>query len=356
MTTGMMKKKEIKKVLIARTLLLSLIAGAFALGIFIGAGMGLFTPLSTVKSESMSGGGEGTFKFIRDSMDTKDTQGRLTGKDVKPVEDNVKARIDEMLKQGGIADASVYFLDLDTGNGFGIKEHEKFIPVSLLKIPLMIAYFKWAETNPLVLRKMLTYTTAHEAGAEGRVRPEKQLEPGQAYTVNDLIYRMIAYDDLAANALLYAKLPAGRLEKIFQDLNVAYDPHRQENSLSLNVFAAFYRVLFNASYLSEEMSEKALRYLSRSLFRDGMSSGIPPNIDIASRHGERMIPIMEDGEEKELIQVYECGIIYHPNRPFLFGIMVRGADSGKLVTAIRDITHLVYEEVDQQSHRAANIH
>jgi len=62
-----------------------------------------------------------------------------------------------------------------------------------------------------------------------------------------------------------------------------------------------------------------------------------------------MISVTEDGEEKELSQVHEFGIVYHPNRAFLLGIMVRGDDFDKLVKAIRDTTHLVYEEVDKQS-------
>ena len=350
----MTEKRKINKVSIARPLLLILIAGSFAIGIFIGAGMGLFSPLPTVKSKSVSDGGEGNFQFIRKSMNVKDAQGQLASKELKPFQYKVNARIAGALKQGEADAVSIYFRDLNNGNWFGINEHDKFSPRSLLKIPLMIAYFKWAETNPLVLRKTLTYTTTNESSGEGHDRPAKQLEMGQTYTVNDLLYRMIVHDDPEADALLYASLPAGRLEKIFKDLYVGYDPHKQEDSLSLNAFAAFYRVLFNASYLSEEMSEKALRYLSKSSFREGISSGIPPNIDIASNHGERMISITENGEEKELTQVHEVGIIYHSNRPFLLGITVRGDDFEQLVTVIRDITHLVYEEVDQQSQLDAN--
>jgi len=132
----MTEKKEIKKVSIARPLLLTLIAGSFALGIFIGAGMGLFTPLSTVKSEGVSDGREGTFKFIRESMDAKDAQGRPAGKELKPFQYKVKALIEEKLKQGEAVAVSVYFLDLNNGNGFGINEHEKLSTRSLLKIPL----------------------------------------------------------------------------------------------------------------------------------------------------------------------------------------------------------------------------
>jgi beta-lactamase class A len=119
--------------------------------------------------------------------------------------------------------------------------------------------------------------------------------------------------------------------------------------LSLNAFAAFFRVLYNSSYLTEEMSEKALRYLSKSSFRTGMVAGIPPNVDIASKHGERNIPVATNGEVRELSQLHEFGVIYHPNRPFLLGIMVRGEGFDQMTKTLRDITHLVYEEVDRQS-------
>jgi beta-lactamase class A len=344
----MIEEKNGKKVLITRPLLLTLIAGTFALGIFIGAGMGLFAPLPTVKSEGVPEGREGTFTFIRKSMDTKDDQGHPASNELKPFQYKVNALVVGALKQGEAVAVSVYFRDLNNGNWFGINEHDTFSPKSLLKIPLMIAYFKWAETNPLVLRKSLTCANANET-AEGHDGPAKKLKQGQNYTVNDLIYRMITQDDAGAFALLYANLPAGRFEKIFKDLSVDYDPHKQEDALSLNAFAELYRVLFNASYLSEEMSEKALRYLSRSSVRDGMASGIPPNVDIASKLGERTISTASDDEERGLTQVHEFGIIYHPNRPFLLGVMARGNDDDHLKKVIRDITRLVYEEVDRQS-------
>jgi hypothetical protein len=85
---------KIKKVAIARPLLLILIGGSFSLGIFMGAGMGVFTPLSTIKSESVPEGREGAFKYIRESMDAKDAQGRLTNKELKPFQYKVNALIE----------------------------------------------------------------------------------------------------------------------------------------------------------------------------------------------------------------------------------------------------------------------
>jgi beta-lactamase class A len=345
--------EEKKKVRISRSLLLTLVSGAFALGVFIGAGtLGLFTPLQAEKGEGFAENREGEFKFIRASLESNKAVGPHSSKELKPFRYKVNALIQEKLKKDEATAISFYFRDLVNGNRFGIGENEKFSPKSLLKLPLMMAYFKWAETNPLVLRKTLTYTVTENQTEPKHIKPLTELVPGKHYTVNDLIFRMIAYDDAAAYSLLLVNLPQGRLDRIFKDLNVEYDPRKkdkEEDSLSLSAFAGLYRVLFNASYLNEEMSEKALRYLSKSEFRDGMASGIPQNIEIACKHGERTIFVTVNGEEEEVYQLHEFGIIYHPNRPYLVGIMARGDDFNSLMKVIRDITRLVYEEVDQQS-------
>jgi len=334
---------------VSRPFLITLLFGALSVGIFVGAGMSIFTPLQSAKSDGAVVSREGEFRFIRTSLEAKDPKRKVVSRELKPFQYKVNGLIESKLKNGEVAAVSVYFRDLNNGNWFGIGEHDKFSPKSLLKLPLMIAYFKWSESAPLVLRKTLPYTGKETPVERTYVKPHQEIEPGKSYTVNDLIYRMIVHDDAAAYALLYANLPEGRLDRIFRELYVEYDPHKTEDSLSLSAFAAFYRVLFNASYLNEEMSEKALRYLSKSTFRQGMAAGVPPNIDIASKHGERMTSVAGDGETIEVYQFHEFGIIYHQNRPFLLGIMARGDDVNQLEKILRDITRLVYDEVDLQS-------
>lgn len=344
-----MSKDEKIKAPVNRTLLLSLLAAAFALGVFVGSGSGVFTSSPAGKGEAVPENTEGTFRFIRSSAESNITGKNHKTKELKPFQYKVNTLIENTLKSGNVAAVSVYFRDLNNGNWFGIREHDKFSPKNLLKVPLMIAYFKWAESNPLVLRKTLTNTRKEQEITQRQDDQVNKLETGKAYSVNDLIFRMIAHDDADAYALLYANLPSSRLDKIFNDLYVEYDPHKQEDTLSLNAFAAFFRVLYNSSYLTEEMSEKALRYLSKSTFRRGMVAGIPPNVDIASKHGERNISDIISGDEKALSQLHEFGVIYYPNRPFLLGIMIRGEDFDQMTKTLRDITRLVYEEVDKQS-------
>lgn len=248
--------EEKNKITINRSLMLTLVAGAFALGIFIGAATGLFSPLPSLQGESLPEGPEGTFRFIRVSVEAKHADEKLmTNRELKPFQYKVNSLIESDLKNADAKSITVYFRDLNNGNRFVIGERDAFNGENHLKLPLMIAYFKWAESNPLVLRKKLIFVVKPET-EQHRETAKNNLEPGKSYTVNDLIFRMIAYDDDAAYVMLSANLPANRLDKIFKDLNGEYDPQKQNESLSLNTYAALFRVLFNASYLSEEMSEE----------------------------------------------------------------------------------------------------
>jgi beta-lactamase class A len=322
-----------------------MLAGAFAIGIFVGRGTWLFMPGQAEQGETAAPALSEDFRFIRQSLQPDIQDARKT-RELKPFRYKVNALIDEKVEEEEAASVAVYFRDLDNGNWFGIHDQEPFSPESQVKIPLMIAYFKWAEANPLVLRKKLTAAAPPVPDETRFMRPARTLDPGKSYSVNDLIFRMVAYGDNDAYALLNANLPAKHRSRIYRDLYVNYDPQKEDDVLSLSAYASFFRVLFNASYLSEEMSEKALRYLSHSSFRGGIAAGIPPDIDLASKAGERVLKT-DDGTE--VLQLHEFGLIYHPGRPFLLGITVRGTDYDDLARVIRDITRLIYTEIDHQS-------
>jgi beta-lactamase class A len=343
-----MSHSEKKKNIIINRPLLVLLALTFSAGLFIGKGAGLVGSLYENGTEGFSAGGDNDFRFIRPLSGYGHSGAERTIRELKPFRYKVKVLIDDAIRTHEASVISVYFRDMISGHRFGIQEQEKFSSETLLKLPLMIAYLKWAESNPLVLRRKTAFP--------GDSDPAKQLSPavktleaGKSYTVDELIYRMIAYDDNNAYSLLAANLPPGYLDQIFRDIYVNYNPAKSVDPVPFNAYASFYRVLFNASYLNKEMSERALRYLSKSAFRDGMLSGIPPSIDRATKFGERTISAGTDGDGREMKQLHEFGIIYYPNRPFLMGVMARGDDSRRLANVIRKVTALIYDEVDLQA-------
>lgn len=327
-----------------------LLLSVFALGVFIGSGTSLFSgDIRKSADTEQSALRQGGFTFINPLLECENNPELSASKELKPFRFRINELVEHALEAGTAETISVYFRDLNNGHSFGINETDKFSPTSLLKIPVMIAYLKRAESNQLFLKKRLTFNSGEEPAQARTIKPLRTIARGKSYTIDNLIYRMVSSDDANAFQVLYASLPPEELKKVFTDLSVDYDPAVQDNVLSLRDYAAFLRVLYNASYLNREQSEKALRLLSNSIFREGIIAGTPPGVEVASKSGERTIRMIDEEQERDVTQLHDFGIVYFPKHPYLLGVMTRGKDTKELGKVIRDISHEIYEEVYRQS-------
>lgn len=239
---------------------------------------------------------------------------------------------------------SIYYRDLNNGPWIGINEKDDFSPASLIKVPLLITYYKAAESNPDLLKQTLIYTPKKNELVQDIV-PSITLIPDKPYTIEELIREMIVYSDNDAYELLLNNIDNQLLVNTYQDLGVDLSNafvNPNGNIIPVKSYAAFFRVLFNASYLNNEMSEKALRLLSEVQYENALVKGInDPNIKIAHKFGERTFT--DTGEK----QLHDCGIVYFPQKPYLICIMTRGNDFTKLASAIAQISQTIYQEISK---------
>ncbi|HNU81434.1 MAG TPA: class A beta-lactamase-related serine hydrolase [bacterium] len=251
------------------------------------------------------------------------------------LEKKIKEVINKNIEQGNIIYASLYFRDLNNGPWIGINEQEKFTPASLLKVPLMIAYLKLAEEQEQILNDRLTIEN-EVTSLSPNILPLKHVKTGQSYTIDDLLKYMIIYSDNAATGALIQHMDPEYLNRIYKDLGINVPNSDQtENFMNVKEYASFFRILYNASYLNREMSEKSLEILSQSQFDKGLKAGIPANITVSHKFGERIW--------LENKQLHDCGIIYLEKNPYLLCIMTRGNDFNKMSGVIRDLSATVYE-------------
>jgi beta-lactamase class A len=253
------------------------------------------------------------------------------------VEDEIWRKVGE----GKAGIVSVYFRDLNNGPWFGINEKEPFIQGSLLKVPVMMGYLKMAEFDPYILKLKIAYEEERFPGAVQFVKPVDAMQPGRKYTVEELIYRMIMHSDNEAAWLLRSRESEEIYRKTYSDLQIPVPEAGETYAVSVKKYAAFFRILFNASYLDKGMSNRALEILSMSAFRDGLAAGVPEGVPVAHKFGETQM----EGKK----QFHDCGIVYHPLHPYLLCVMSRGDRYEDLIGTVRDISSLVYTEVDRQS-------
>jgi beta-lactamase class A len=237
--------------------------------------------------------------------------------------------------------ASVYFRDLDGGPVFFLNEDEKFTPASLLKVPVMMAYFKYAETEDKgVLDQRVTYTGQLAGSTEQSVKPQETLKVGQSYTVAELINTMIVDSDNRSMELLLSHMEALGKDgspaiNTLKDLGLVEATTKADDFLDVKTYASLFRILYNASYLTPEMSNKALEILAQAKYDQGLVAGVPSGIKVAHKFGERSYA---DGVE----QLHDCGIVYHPKTHYLLCVMTRGTDKTKLPRVISEISKKIF--------------
>lgn len=318
-----------------RPLLITIIAGSLVLATGFYLGQNLRTPQTTPSNGDKR---EAGYKFISPLLECGNSQ--PAGLAYNTLAQNIQKIIDSASKEKKIKTASVYFRDLNNGPWIGINEKEKFSPASLLKVPVLIAYLKLAETDSGLLSKKIRVKDYNETVLNQNIPPEAQVVIGQEYVVEDLIRYMIEYsDNIAADALL-ENSPPEDLDKIYTDLKLQIPGTGDtENFMTVLDYASFFRILYNSSYLNRIMSEKALEILTTSDFVKGLTAGLPNNIKVAHKFGERKI-----GEEKQL---HDCGIVYLENNDYLLCIMTRGDDFGLMEQTIADISRTVFSEMNK---------
>lgn len=285
---------------------------------------------------------QGGFKYINPLLECEYNQS-VGETEYKPSKNKVEGIINLRRQNKDITDVSVYYRDLNNGPWFGINEKESYSPASLLKLPVMIAYYKLADFDPTILQKKITYQRKPEALAQSFI-PQKNLEDGQTYTVDELIKYMMVYSDNNSLFLLEENIDSKKIDAITLDLGIE-TPNDQtpEDFMSVKSYASLIRVLYNASYIGRELSEKALSLMGQSYFEKGLVQGIPKGIEVANKFGERDLA-------NGVKQLHDCGIVYYPKHPYLLCIMTRGSNYIKLSDTIGEISKQIYTDIDYRYH------
>lgn len=282
----------------------------------------------------------GEFGFVNPLLECYIQEG-VAFEELVPFKSKIEDAVNKMVVGRKVKSISVYFRDLNNGPWFGIDEKTDFFPGSLLKIPLLMSYLKAAETDPSIMKKTLSIKRKDHEDFTYTVPPSKKIEIGMKYTIEDLLTRMIVYSDNYATEILLLNNIGKVRDDVYSDLGISVPDLQKPYSITVKRYASFFRILFNASYLSKESSNKALELLSRSEFKSGIAAGVPTGVTVANKFGERF-----DNDWK---QFHDCGIIYYPKHPYLLCIMSRGNDVDNLISSIKEISSVVYKEIDQQA-------
>ena len=248
-------------------------------------------------------------------------------------------------KKSNITHVSLYFRDLVNGPILGINEQEEFSPASLLKLPLLITYLRLAEEDKNLLKKKILYTNKIEISQN--FEPSRIIDQTTRHEIGELLNALIIYSDNVAYYWLVAYLrqafpKRNPLLETNQELGILEPKNTLEDTITVRSYGSIFRSLYYGTYLSEVPSEQALGLLAKSEFDKGIAAGVPKELAVANKFGERATL------NSKIKQLHDCGIIYYPNNPYLLCIMTKGEDFEKLAKIITDLSRMVYEEFNSR--------
>ncbi len=266
--------------------------------------------------------------------------------------DQVSGIITRDKKAGWVDDVGFYFRYANTGEWTGVNEDQRFSPASLLKVQIMIATFKLAESDPKLLSKQVKVVLDSDLNQGENFKSNYFVKNGGTYSVDDLVRAMIVNSDNNAMAVLQQLIGPQTSQKVYNDL---YLQIRQDDAVadttSPKTYSLTLRVLYNATYLSREMSNKAMALLSETVFNSGIEQGVPSAIKVAEKFGERMV--RDRASNRALnTELHDCGMVYYPGKPYVLCIMTQGKDFDGLLETIKDISATTYTFVDNSAPQA----
>lgn len=261
----------------------------------------------------------------------------LANDEVNKLEGELLNAITKSKSRKEISDVGLYFRQLKGGPWLGINHEVQFYPRSLLKVPLVMAFYKKAEEDSRLRDARIRY----REGDTGVYQyfGKDVIEMGKEYSVHELEEATLVYSDNNAAYLLSYLITLPDLQEAYADLGVEKPEDSADYTTDVRTYASFFRILYNATYNTREDSEHILKHLAEADFKKGLVAGVPPFIKVAHKFGEQA-----DGETG-LKQLHDCGIVYHPDKPYLLCVMTTGTDFEKMAGVIATLSRITYDSI-----------
>ena len=209
---------------------------------------------------------------------------------------------------------------------YGSKEEKIFPAASLMKLPVMITYFRQVEAGELKSWARYVLKDEDKIGGAGMLINQSA---GAFWTNDQLISFMGKYSDNTAFAIIREKVGEEKINQTIEDLKMEKTNLTEFETTPLDI-ARLFKAVFDEGVINKPHRQDFLDSLTETVFEKRIPEGISEKIKVAHKVGTDM-GTYSDG-----------GIIFSAD-PFILVVMSKNAAQGKAETFIADFTSLVYK-------------
>jgi beta-lactamase class A len=206
----------------------------------------------------------------------------------------------EQLTQGLRGEYGVYVYRLESGESYGIKENQVFTAASLIKLPVMLAIYREAETGNLNLKDY-----------------------------QDKLEAMGKRSDNAAFNRVVVDLGEESIQAVIDSLGMKNTSFTKNQTTPADI-GRFFRRLYQDRLITSEHREEFFDFLTDTTNETRIPAGIPDEIRVAHKIGT------------ETGVFADAGIIFG-QKPFLLVIMSDNARESEVTEVLPKIAKAVWE-------------
>ena len=231
----------------------------------------------------------------------------------------------------------ICFEYLPSGTSIGINEKKDFIAASLIKVPVVMAYFRQREASGLSVDGETIRLEERDIDKDYGTLWQKGV--GAVIAVDDAVRLSLVESDNTASLVLANRVLQTYFDDVYEGLDIDFTKVDNRVILSPKQYASILKELYLSSVISKESSQKILTLLTQTKYNDNISAGVPAGIPVAHKFGIY--------EEKGVYQ--DCGIVYAPKRPYVLCMMSQSSEA-EARTRMIAVSRMIYEYVAQANH------
>ena len=264
--------------------------------------------------------------------------GLKLSQEVKPL----KTTLQQLAAKNAGLLPGVFFVDLDTGAYVDLNGASTFAAASMIKFPIVVAFFQDVDAGKIRLDEMLSV----EQKLIGEGSGDMQYQPvGTKFTALDTATKMITISDNTATNMLIARMGgAAALNQRFHNWGLTATQIRNllpdlsgTNSTSPRDLANLTALVNQGDLISLRSRDRLLDIMRRTTINTLLPPGLGPGATIAHKTGD--IGTL----------VGDVGIVDMPTgkRYIAVTMVKRPHNDSRAQELIRQISHAVYEQFSQ---------
>lgn len=225
-----------------------------------------------------------------------------------------------------------YFEYLPTGVSIGINEKQEFHAASLLKLPVVMAYYKHKEK---VKRNDDPVVTIQKEDLDSRFGSLWQRGEGTKINLADAARIAITNSDNTAAKILGHNIDKEDFDDVYEALDIDLRLSTEGAIITAKHYSSILKALYFAAVLSKDNSQKILEFMTQSKFNDKLTAGVPDDVTVAHKIG-----VIDNNTYSD------CGIVYVPRRQYLL-CMVSNSSENEASQRMSKVSQLIYDYVSK---------